>query len=99
MITIAALVLLAAPPLPTPTPTPPPSMRVLLRGGTSESAPTTTSLSDLAKRIKLKLPKDQPRKLTNETVKELAKGVELTTALPYQGSSAGTAGGEGGEGG
>jgi len=90
MITVAALVLLAATPPPTPTPAPTPPVRVLLRGQ-SESAPTSGggSLADVAKRIKLKLPKDQPRKLDNASVEELSRGVQLTTAAPVDNVSAG----------
>lgn len=85
MISVAAFVLLAATPPPTPTPTPAPSVRVLLRGESTEQRPAASgggSLSDVAKRIKLKLPTDQPRRLTNQSVGELSKGVELTTARP-----------------
>lgn len=84
MIGIAAAVLLAATPPPTPTPTPAPSVRVLLRGEQREepAAGGGQSLSDVAKRIKLKLPKDQPRRLTNASVEQLSKGVALTTAKP-----------------
>jgi hypothetical protein len=46
------------------------------------------SLAEVAKRIKLKLPANAPRVLTNESVKQLAQGVELTM-------SAATAGGAG----
>jgi hypothetical protein len=60
-----------------------PALKVLLRETPQqhrESVPQ--SLADLAKNIKLKLPEGTPRVLTNTTVKELAAGVELTTALP-----------------
>jgi hypothetical protein len=66
----------AAPP---PTPTPTPRLNILLSRSSAEAASPTGSLSDVAKRIKLKLPEGQPRVLTNQTVKQLAEGVELTT--------------------
>jgi hypothetical protein len=65
----------AAPPTPTPTP----RLNILLSRSSSEAAGPTGSLSDVAKRIKLKLPEGQPRVLTNQTVKQLAEGVQLTT--------------------
>jgi len=93
MIGLAAAVLLAAtpPPTPTPTPTPAPSVKVLLRGEQRGESPAGGggSLADVAKRIKLKLPKDEPRRLTNASVEALSKGVELTTAKPPDLSYAG----------
>ena len=65
----------AAPPTPTPTP----RLNILLTRSSSEATGPTGSLSDVAKRIKLKLPEGQPRVLTNQTVKQLAEGVQLTT--------------------
>jgi hypothetical protein len=86
MVIIAVIAALAtAPPTPTPTPAPAPALRVLLNEPPQthrESVPK--SLADLAKSIKLKLPEGHPRVLTNATVKELAAGVELTTALPAE---------------
>jgi TolA-binding protein len=80
----AVLVLLAAqaaaaPPSPTPTATPP--INILRANPNSTGAVPTGSLADFAKRIKLKLPEGQPRVLTNESVKQLAEGIELTTTI------------------
>ncbi len=68
----------AAHPPPTPTPTPVPRLNILSRSS-SEAPGPTGSLSDTAKGIKLKLPEGQPRVINNQTVKQLAEGVELTT--------------------
>lgn len=62
-----------------PTPTPTPRLNILLSRSSAEGASPTGSLSDVAMRIKLKLPEGQPRVLTNDTVKQLAQGVQLTT--------------------
>lgn len=75
LVLLAAQAGAAAPPTPTPTP----RLNILLSRSSSEAAGPTGSLSDVAKRIKLKLPQGQPRVLTNETVKQLAEGVQLTT--------------------
>jgi hypothetical protein len=78
----ALLVLLAAQAAAmTPTPTPTASLTILLARPNSQSAMPSGSLSDIAKTIKLKLPEGHPRVLTNESVKRLAEGVELTTTI------------------
>jgi hypothetical protein len=91
---LLSMVLLVAiqsePPLPAPTPilTPTPSpLRILKRTPPSQIKQGLT-LSDAAKRIKLKTPGNKPLKMTNDSVKELSKGVELTTAAsaPDRGS-------------
>ncbi len=88
----AALILLAAvaaagraeePPAPTPTP----AVKILLARPEGAPPPRGGSLAEVAKRIKLKLPANQPRVLTNESVKQLADGVELTTAAPSGGGA------------
>jgi len=80
---------------PSPTPTPAPAVTILLAKPEGAPPPQGTSLSDVAKHIKLKLPANRPRVLTNESVKELAEGVELTTAAPVQGKPSGAAVGGG----
>ncbi len=88
----ALLILLAAvsgaePPAPSPTP----ALTILLAKPEGAPPPQGGSLAEVAKRIKLKLPGDRPRVLTNETVKQLAEGVELTMAAPGAGGGAGVA--------
>ncbi len=75
------LVLLAA--TPTATPTPVPSLD-LLRGAKAKEAAKAGSLSDVAKGVKLRLPEGESRVLTNDSVRQLSEGVELTTAIPYE---------------
>jgi hypothetical protein len=65
----------------TPTPTPTPPVNILVSRESSEAAVPTGSLADFAKKTKLKLPEGKPRVLTNESVKELAEGIELTTTI------------------
>ncbi|MBZ5587984.1 MAG: hypothetical protein LAO05_05420 [Acidobacteriia bacterium] len=65
----------------TPTPGAKPPINILLSRPDAEPAPRGGSLSEVAKHIKLKLPANQPRVLTNATVKQLAEGVELTTGV------------------
>ncbi len=79
----------AAPPAPSPSPTP--ALTILLAKPEGAPPPQGGSLAEVAKRIKLKLPGDRPRVLTNETVKQLAEGVELTTAAPGAGGGAAVA--------
>jgi hypothetical protein len=67
----------AAPPPATPTPTP--RLNILLSRESDQAAAPTGSLADVAKRIKLNLPEGQSRVITNDSVKQLSKGVELTT--------------------
>jgi hypothetical protein len=85
LLTLITLLAMSAEPTPTPTPTatpeatPTPAINILLK---QQTAPGGSSggqdLSQVAKRIKLKLPANQPRRLDNDAVKQLAKGVELT---------------------
>ena len=85
MITLAAFMLLAATPAPTPVPTPAPAPHIKVLLQQQEQAPprgVAESLADVAKRIKLKRTDGgKPLVLTNDTVKELAQGVELTTGV------------------
>jgi hypothetical protein len=78
---VVLLVLLAAPP-PAATPTPTPRLNILLSKQQDQGAAPTGSLADVAKRIKLKLPEGQSRVITNDSVKQLSQGVELTTGKP-----------------
>lgn len=97
MITLLmSLTLLAsnAKPTPTPTPspeaTPAPAINVLLRKTGGSGVPRGQDLSEVAKKIKLRLPADQPRRLTNDSIKVLSEGVELTqTKARPAGSSTG----------
>lgn len=68
---------------PTATPTPAPSLD-LLRGAKAQEAAKAGSLSDVAKGVKLRLPEGESRVLTNDSVRKLSEGVELTTAIPYE---------------
>jgi hypothetical protein len=76
------VILMAA--TPTATPTPAPSLD-LLRGTKAREAAKAGTLSDVAKGVKLKLPEGEGRVLTNDSVRQLSEGVELTTAVPYDG--------------
>lgn len=87
---LLALVLLAAAPTATPTPVAPIE---LLREGRRPEAAKPTSLSDVAKGVKLRLPEGEGRVLTNDSVRQLSQGVELTTAIPYQAPPIGRVGG------
>jgi hypothetical protein len=85
LIAAALVALTAASPTPTPTAPNP----ILMSRPEGEQQPVRgQGLSEVAKAIKLRLPPDQGHVLTNESVKKLAEGVELTTAK----SAAGTAG-------
>jgi exonuclease VII small subunit len=85
MITGLFMVLLAQAATRTPTPTPTPPINLLLSKPSSEAQPAPTSLGDVAKKIKLRLPANQPKVLTNDSVKQLSKGVELTTSMADSG--------------
>ena len=76
---IAALLWAAVANSPTPSPTPPIAI-LSTRSGSAQQPVRGQGLSEVAKAIKLKLPPDQGRALTNESIKRLAQGVELTTA-------------------
>jgi len=84
-----ALVLLLATPTATPTPPPIDVLRDANRSGTAKPA----TLGDVAKGVKLKLPEGEGRVLTNDSVRQLSKGVELTTAIPYQAPAVSRVGG------
>ena len=94
MILISLLLMAAQSAAPTPTPTPapagaPPAIKILLGQQSSESSARRSSLEDVAKRIKLRLPAGgTSHTITNQTVVELSAGVELTTAEPSSGQSA-----------
>ncbi len=92
---LALLIAQAATPTPSPTPasTPTPPINLLLTKQTSEAQPAQT-LGDVAKRIKLRMPADKPRVLTNESVRRLAAGVELTTSIAQPPIQAGASGGQ-----
>src|SRR5512136_1773661 len=68
-------------PTPGPSPTPTPPINVLLSKPSSEAQPAPASLGDVAKKIKLRLPANQPKVITNDSVRQLSEGVELTTSL------------------
>jgi hypothetical protein len=78
---LVLLMAAAAAPTPPPTATPTPPINILLAKPGSEAAPPSGSLADYASRIKLKLPEGKPKVLTNENVKQLAEGIELTTTV------------------
>lgn len=73
--------LAAAPPAPTPTPTVTPPINILLSKPNSGSPVSAGSLADFAGKVKLKLPEGEARVLTNESVKQLSEGIELTTSI------------------
>ncbi len=68
----------ASPPPATPTPAP---VSVLATKAEAPS-PSARSLAEVARRIKLRLPEgEEGRTITNESVKSMARGVQLTTAI------------------
>ena len=67
----------AAPPPATPTPTP--RLNILRTKESAQGTAPTGSLADVAKQIKLKLPEGQSRVITNDSVRQLSQGVQLTT--------------------
>jgi len=79
---------------PSPTPTPP--VAILLAKPEGGPPPQGGSLAEVAKRIKLKLPANGPRVLTNDSVKRLAEGVELTMSAAGPGGGAVVPAGAGG---
>jgi len=90
---IAVLVVLAAAaatPQATPTPTPrgaaPAAMAI---GKATARPPRGSSLGDVARGIKLKFPKGESKVITDENLKALSGGVELTTGAPFPEPSAG----------
>ncbi len=89
VVAVAGAASAAAPPA-TPTAAATAPITILLSRPEAEPAPRGQSLAEVAKHIKLKLPANQPRVLTNASVKQLAEGVELTTAAePPRGSGMG----------
>ena len=89
MVLAVAHAALVSEPSATPTPVATPPIHILLSKPDSEPVPRGESLSEVAKHIKLRLPANQPRILTNMSVKQLAEGVELTTgAAGPRGSAA-----------
>lgn len=81
------LVLLANQPAPVPTPTPTPTPPAIVRLQTRTPAPAPaasgSSLSDVAATITLRRPAgDEPRLITNDVLREVARGVELTVGAP-----------------
>ncbi len=93
---ITALLVLAAAAA-TPTPVATPSISVLLARPDAEAPVRGDSLADVAKRIKLKLPANQPRVINNEAVKQLSEGVELTMTMAPAGGAGGPHGRESGD--
>lgn len=93
MFTVLGLILLASPPPPTPTPAPVPTARpALARRATG--APSN-SLAELAARTRLRTPQGGVT-ITNENLKALAGGVELTSASGGAPQAAITPEGQGG---
>jgi hypothetical protein len=80
---IAIWVLLATgavAPLPTPTPAPSRSIpAAITMGKATASSPRGNSLSEVARSVKLQFPKGQSTVITNDSLKALSSGVELTT--------------------
>jgi hypothetical protein len=84
LLNLMLLALVAAEPTPKPSaapqvaPTATPPIAILLKKQGSGGDTGGQDLAAVAKKIKLKLPADQPRRLDNESVHQLAQGVELT---------------------
>jgi hypothetical protein len=70
-----------------PEPTPTPAVTILLTRPEAGPPPQGSSLAEVAKRIKLRLPANGPRVLTNDSVKQLAAGVELTMSAAAPGGA------------
>jgi len=81
---VMLFIILAAPPPATPTPTPRPTAApaIMVLSASQRSAPSGGGLADLARGIKLRLPAGGGHVITNERVRELSRGVELTTSIP-----------------
>jgi hypothetical protein len=82
IILAAAVVANAAP---TPLPTPAAAARMAAAGGISkatEPTPRGHSLADVARNVKLRFPASKPLVITNDSLKELSAGAELTTGAP-----------------
>jgi hypothetical protein len=75
------VIMFAAVVSPTPTPVPPakPGLAAMAPH-TSQPVPRGRSLADVAKGVKLRFPENKPTVITNESLKELSAGAELTTA-------------------
>lgn len=87
---MTVLLLLAASqaiPAEPPEPTPTPEASIMLTRPATGPPPKGNSLAEVAKRIKLRLPANGPRVLTNESVKQLAEGVDLTMASARAGGT------------
>ena len=85
LLTLITLLAVSAEPTPAPTPTaapeatPTPPINILLKRQASTDAPASgQDLSQVAKKIKLKLPAGETRRIDNDAVRQLAQGVELT---------------------
>ncbi|NCO69603.1 MAG: hypothetical protein GW878_03650 [Acidobacteria bacterium] len=96
-------ILMAPPPPPTPTQTPTaiaePAPITILRaskGAAAQPAPRGNSLAGVAAKVKLKLPADQ-RRLNNDSVNQLASGVELTMVKAGGAGAAGSGSAKPGE--
>jgi len=79
---IATMVLLAAgaaAPQATPTPSPRSIPAAIAMGKATAAPPRGNSLGDVARSIKLKFPQGESKVITNDSLKTLSKGAELTT--------------------
>ena len=91
---VLAAALVATTPLPTPVPTPRPNAAATM-GKASAATPRGKSLAEVARSIKLQFPRGESKVITNETLKEMGAGVELTTgsapppAAPQTGAEGG----------
>jgi hypothetical protein len=87
------LILVAAAAAPPPSPTPTPAARSDAIGKMTKSsqvgAPRGRSLAEVARSVKLRFPSTKPALITNESLKELGSGAELTTGAPAPPSSSG----------
>lgn len=82
---VLSLFLAAAAAVPTPTPTPMPAMRMSSSGAiakASEPPPHGRSLGEVARGVKLRFPANKPQLITNDSLKQLGAGAELTTGAP-----------------
>jgi hypothetical protein len=89
-----AAALVATTPQPTPVPTPRPNAAATM-GRASAATPRGKSLADVARSVKLQLPRGDSKVITNETLKEMGAGVQLTvgSAPPPAAAQAAESGG------
>ncbi len=88
-LTLILVAAVAAPP-PTPTQAPRAGGAISKMSKASHPAPHGRSLAEVARTVKLRFPASKPAVITNESLKELGAGAELTTGAPAPVSPSGS---------